>query len=109
MKKSLTKESLLKQLELDGREDLLCTQAVKELLEYKKIEEDRGIDLVTLSKAIKGIKRRSVYNVEKKSHVFVNTIIYYENDLIIKGYDEDSVFLVKEYGKTWALTEEELK
>lgn len=70
-------------------------------------KEELGIDLVTLFKATKGIEHRSVYSVEEKCEVFVNTIIYYENDLIIKGYAENSVFLVKDYGKTWALTKEE--
>ena len=73
------------------------------------IEDGLGINLATLSKAIKGIEHRSVYNVEEKRDVFVNTIIYYENDLIIKGYAENSSFLVKEYGVTWVLTKGELK
>ena len=72
------------------------------------IEEGLGINLATLSNAIKGIEHRSVYNVEEKRDVFVNTIIYYENDLIIKGYAEHSTFLVKDYGVTWVLTKEEL-
>lgn len=74
--------------------------------QHKAIEEEQGIGLAALSKAINGIKHRCVYNVEEKCYVFVNTIIFYGNDLIIKGYAENSVFLVKEYGKTWVLTKE---
>ena len=80
-----------------------------ELQKYKTIEEEQSVDSVALFKAIKGIEHRSVYNIEEKRDVFVNTIIYHGNDLIIKGYSEHSTFLVKGYGKTWVLTKEELK
>ena len=82
---------------------------VNKLGQLEDIEEGLGINLATLSKAIKGIEHRSVYNVEEKNYVFVNTIIYYENDLIIKGYAECSTFLVKDYGVTWVLTKGELE
>ena len=79
------------------------------LADLEDIEEELGIDLIILFKAIKGIGNRCVYNIEEKCDVFVNIIIYYENDLIIKGYTTNSIFLVKDYGKTWALTKEELE
>ena len=45
-------------------------------------EDKLGIGLITSSKAIEGIKNRSVYNIEEKCEVFVNTIIYYGDDFL---------------------------
>lgn len=97
-----------------GKEEYSKRYHDKSVLAHAKLgrledaEDKLGIDLITSSKAIQGIKNRSVYDIEEKCEVFVNTIIYYGDDLIIKGYAINSTFLVKEYGKTWVLTKEEL-
>ena len=88
------------------------------LEEYRKIEEELGIDLLTLFKALKnGIYLK--FGSEK------NIGVYYEHTAILphhfdkdyKGYFIDlqlelSInfnFYFKDYGKTWALTKEELE
>ena len=88
------------------------------LEEYRKIEEELGIDLITLFKALKnGIYLK--FGSEKI------TGVYYEHRAILprhfdkdyKGYFIDlqlelSInfnFYFKDYGKTWALTREELE
>ena len=57
--------------------------------------------------ALEAIKRRSVYSAKAKGFVFVNRLIYWSEELMLIGYVEG--FRVDEYGKTWALTEEELE
>ena len=50
----LVKYTLENQLELmDGHKDTVLFQAVEELIEYKEIEEELGIDLITLSQAFR--------------------------------------------------------
>lgn len=94
-----------------GYENESCeiTQCSDKLGQLEDAEEELEIDLITLSKAIEGIKNKSVYNIEEKREVFVNGIFYYENNLIITGYSFDNIFSIKEYGITWALTKEELE
>ena len=52
-----------------------------------------------LNKAIKSIKNRCVYDIAKQKYVFVNMLIYYGKDLMIKGYTD--IYKVDDYGKTW--------
>ena len=83
----------------------ICGKAAMELIEYKKIEKELGIDLITLFKAL-------------KDGVYVNTkwngIMLFEHTRLVKyknGWrllSEGSVFYLTTYGKTWALTKEEL-
>ena len=91
----------------------MFAQIIKELCEYKTIEEELGIDLITLFKAItKGFYVKS--NDFMKAHYHFSPCLFktnndYEraNEYIIE-YGKDFVFL-KDYGKTWALTKEELE
>lgn len=52
-----------------------------------------------LKKAIKCIKHRCVYDIAENKFVFVNILIYYDKDLMIKGYT--NIYKVDDYGKTW--------
>ena len=96
------------------KEDIVLTK----LKHYEDIEEELGIDLITLFKALKnGIYLK--FGSEKI------TGVYYEHRAILprhfdkdyKGYFIDlqlelSInfnFYFKDYGKTWALTKEELE
>ena len=55
-----------------------------------------------LRKAIKCIKNRKVYNIKLKKDVFVNKLIYWEDDLMLIGYKTtESQFKVEDYGITW--------
>lgn len=78
----------------------------------KDIEEELGIDLVTLIKAIKD----GVY-VEGKKKPKYRTVWFDDIDSGITDEDvglywfdiDDKRFYFKDYGKTWALTKEELE
>lgn len=77
---------------------------VKELLEYKKIEEELGIDLITLVKAL------TLGYVFIKSSKYKQKITYISwSKHYIQIRKSHHIHLnMKDYGKTWALTKEEL-
>ena len=89
--------------EHDLFKDIYCKL---ELLE--NIEEELGIDLVTLFKALKcGV-------CIKDEGYFNNTDIYFhplEMEFVIEWANKDNMGYecLKDYGKTWALTKEELE
>lgn len=107
----------MKRLTKKSKKDSLGYEAIKELVEennaspiiaklgqLEDIEEELGIDLLILLKAL---KQGHIYSAE-----FGETDI----DLFFPDHDkwsfDDSkgnVFYVKDYGKTWALTKEELE
>ena len=76
-----------------------------ELIEYKRIEEELEIDLITLIKALKNgvYMNTQMFDFVKEEHP---KIVHYKNGwrILVKG----SVFQFKTYGKNWALTKEEL-
>ena len=75
---------------------------------YKDIEEELGIDLITLFKAL---KQGVYFNEDKKLHaVFLD--VGSLGDFRLSYQVIDDLFFavyVKDYGKTWALTKEELE
>ena len=81
--------------------------------QLEDIEEELGIDLITLFKAItEGFYIKS--NDSMKAHyrfagwLFKTNSDYVRaNEYFIEVYRKDYIF-VKDYGKTWALTKEEL-
>ena len=85
------------------------------LQQLEDIEEDitkeLGIDLITLSKVL---KQKFVFNKEKIKVDLLTIFLDFEsNKLYIYGYIkntfEDVRLYAKDYGKTWALTREELQ
>ena len=76
-----------------------------ELWQYVKeredIEEELGISLVTLIKALK----EGFVDSLGEYHHFSN--LYFSDEEIFDGYEKAS-FNLKDYGKTWVLTKEEL-
>lgn len=79
----------------------------QELLEYKDIEKDLGIDLITLFKALKNgiwVRRKYTNEIEfaRFSHLGWEDII--EPDIPYLDVVE-----IKDFGKAWALTKEELE
>ena len=84
---------------------------LKEHEKYKAIEKELGIDLLTLFKALKnGIwtKKGHIEGENLEIHFYQKLLSYmWESD------DENDVdfinFHFKDYGKTWALTKEELE
>lgn len=115
----MSKKLTLQQLELlntasayNGEQHkAICGKAALELIEYKKIEEELGIDLDVLFKASKGIV---VYN-ESKTAIQIDvipTIDLFNKRLIVYTGDLSRPYKTlyfKDYGKTWALTKEELE
>jgi len=99
----------------------IIEKELKLLQQHKQIEEELGIDLITLFKALKnGVW---VKNNEQGIH-FISLInwnceVSRINDKLVplftfnvwNGNEEDkdeTIYFVKDYGKTWALTKEEL-
>lgn len=93
-----------------------ATQLFDKLKLLEDIEEELGIDLVTLFKALKnGVYYKYTFN--DKHSGFITLIEF--SDFVDICYDSDfkewcidirgmSHFTTKDYGKTWALTKEEL-
>lgn len=79
---------------LDNRTE----KALKENEQYKEIEEELGIDLVTLFKALKNGIYGKIGN--KNEHILAPHLSWH--------YREIYIFKIKDYGKTWALTKEKL-
>lgn len=82
-----------------------CMEYLKDL---KTIEEELGIDLITLFKALKN----GCY-VKTKNGIFLKTntdirIRPHSNQWQLYFFSYSRVF-TKDYGKTWALTKEELE
>ena len=93
--------------EHDLFKDIYCKL---ELLE--DIEEELGIDLITLFKALKQMFVFHKENV-KIELIGIHFKSIKSNELYLFGFVEDTVHAVylslKDYGKTWALTKEELE
>ena len=123
----LTKKSnsILKEIEyqlIDEKENLndanegikkIPVLATNKLGRLENIEEELGIDLITLFKALKKgvyVKFDSYFgNIGELDIKIVKdnaTGICYRNK---KWYLQEEETLVKDYGKTWALTKEELE
>ena len=83
------------------------------LEEYRKIEEELGIDLITLFEALKKgifVAYDSDFGMTNKPKIKITkdkaTGICYRNK---KWYIQEDETLIKDYGKTWALTRKELE
>lgn len=101
-------------------EDAIVNKAIDKLSALEDIEEELGIDLITLFKALeKGVYVKSdglgITFVEQVSmdNVTEERCFYYcdENTIDLGGLIRPSYteLYFKDYGKTWALTKEELK
>ena len=82
------------------RENICLTK----LKHYEDIEEELGIDLITLFKALKnGVFVKPWHTIRKRKM----SLREYDGKLVLfDDYEND--YQLKDYGKTWALTEEEL-
>ena len=89
--------------------------SIHKLGQLEDIEEELGIDLLTLFKALKNgcfAKETFDYMGKKQTQIIFTefTQLYYANDLddyLIHIRTRD--YYLKDYGKTWALTKEELE
>jgi len=102
----------------------ICEQAIEECLEYKKIEDELGIDfalITTLTKFYaKNKEDNSIYEVYIGKHKhsggttetyidFVSKSIHLADFMDGWNYAYDEYFYFKDYGKTWALTKDKLE
>lgn len=86
----------------------IIEKELKELEQYKAIEQELGIDLITLFKLVKSKKIYSFGhdNIMENS---ISGINIYDNTITIwNGYCHSN-YPLSEYGKSFALTKEELK
>ena len=102
-------------------EKIECKEIIKKTLEeheqYKAIEQELGIDLRVLFKALRNncyvkIKDRIVETLGGGSLTDECKYIEFAVDGkdYCNRYDVETIYFgVKDYGKTWALTKEELK
>lgn len=95
-------------LELLAEIEILKTK----LKEYKAIEDELGIDLITLFKAFKN----GIYVKEIDRITTVWKLVNDDGGTYLGAWhnpfekEYNTIFLhLKDYGKTWALTKEELK
>jgi len=91
---------------IDISKDL--NEIIQKLGQLEDIEEELGIDLITLFKALKN----GAYDLNcsnKPRHCSGMSIQYYNNEWYLE-HIESGCFCerLKDYGKTWALTKEEL-
>lgn len=101
----LSIESLRKQLALIGVKETVSANAVRELIEYRVAEEDLGICLITLYKAL----RDGVYT---KDYGYVPPALLSIHGFRIAIHNHDVLLPFKGpvgYGESWALTKEELE
>lgn len=100
-------------IDIDGmeikvsKERPLSNQNLGEILHklyaLEDIEEEIGIDLITLFKALK-------YGIYKKGkNNFKGLILYSKMPMLLFYHKTIDVELIEDYGKTWALTREELE
>lgn len=83
----------------------------QELLEYKNIEEELGIDLIIFFKYLSADEVFFINDFKKVEEVIVRSIDKKGIVVFEKGYgwgECDFHLYFKDYGKTWALTKEEL-
>ena len=79
-----------------------ATAMYNKLCQLEDIEEELGIDFITLIKAL----REGFVDGNGEYHHFSNLFI--DNIEIFDSYEKVSFYL-NDYGKTWALTREELE
>lgn len=77
----------------------------RKLCEYHILEQELGIDLVTLFKAMKN----GIYTKENLDNYPYACLL--RDDMVLVLFDDiyKHEYLLKDYGKTWALTKEELE
>ena len=123
--------SILKEIEyqlIDEKENLSANEGIKKIQvlgtnklgKLEDIEEELGIDLITLFKALRnGIwtNQEQCYGDEKQGKIrfFQVRLLLEENAVgcihnsMWKGKEVIRTLYFKDYGKTWALTKEELE
>ena len=97
--------------EIDDNQVLLAHRRLVKLGQLEDIEEELGIDLVTFFKIRKHCNDRKSIFIKDKGEIIKSDCrveLCYKSVAVHTGdYGADS-YSLKDYGKTWALTKEEL-
>ena len=100
-------EDILDNYDLESAEDLdIELKGNREkVYKYEILEKKLGIDLITLFKALK----QGIYTKDNMDFIPYSCLL--RNDFILVLFDDiyKHEYLLKDYGKTWALTKEELE
>lgn len=97
-------------------EECVVSNCSQKLGRYEDIEEELGIDFITLFKALKN----GFYSIDKNKHIYtmkptkgnggsINFYTCLECIIAEDTFGDQYIFSLKDYGKTWALTKEELE
>ena len=105
----LTKEDEKFGYYYNGREDEIEFDVLNKLCQLEDIEDELGIDLITLFKA----NNEGAYFKEDLRPYIANIDLKHKCVRLVKHYEAENDFdchyvMFKDYGKTWALTKEEL-
>lgn len=91
----------------DDLDECVSTRCSDKLGKLEDIEEELGIDLITLAKAM----MNGIYDKEDRMRYPVSFLRF--SDYFFQIEDKDGKYgkllLYKDYGKIWALTKEELE
>ena len=82
---------------------------MQKLSQLEDIEEELGIDLITLFIALKNGFYTTFYNKNKYDNSCYYDISLEFKCIYVNDYDAHFSLDFKDYGKTWALTKEEIK
>ena len=89
------------------KEETFESDAINKLGQLEDIEEELGIDLITLFKVFSG---KDIFIKESYTGEIINRGSFYPNIRYKEIHDGYSWHLkFEDYGKTWALTKEELQ
>lgn len=102
IKKALSNKSVCYGSRIVGKQ--FFSKMCNELIEYKNIEEELGIDSITLLKAMKD----GIYVREKDTIKYIQPKYINLNKRAIR-IGKNLYFSYRTKGTTWALTKEELK
>lgn len=83
-------------------------KAIDKLGMLEDVEDELGIELTTLFKALDNGIYLSPWGHKLVDFDFSNKALFYEYERY-EDYYERQYFYLKDYGKTWALTKEELE
>ena len=93
------------------RETLLFKEEITKLGQHEDIEEELGIDLVTFFKIRKHCNDRKPIFIKDKDGITKSSCrveLCYKSVAVYTGDYGADLYPLKDYGKTWALTREEL-
>lgn len=116
MERLTKKEGVITQIDKDGnitKKEFIEVkdkdEAYKKLYELEDIEQEIGIELTTLFKAVmNGFWCKNQYGYHQVDEY--EYVIDLESSRLIQLYEEDGeVFYFEDYGKDWALTKQELE